>query len=496
MTKPPISPSAGSIEQCSPLDSLHADAQSIFEHALSECSIEAAFDRHLCFEGDTLVLPPQTPGDNAVKIDLAKFKRIFVVAIGKASLPMLDTLLTRMPRRRGLRGVCCGPAIPAKRNWRIRYFAGGHPLPSKDSFAAARAALHLLHRAKKDTFIFFLISGGGSAMFELPLDESISLEDTSAFHEALLASGGTIAEINTVRKHFSAVKGGRLAAAAPDAEKLSVLLPDVPLRHLDALASSPTLPDRSTVPQTREILRRYQLPGKFPQSVRSFFEREDLPETPGNKNWQPSKMPEREWTSEEKREGHRTEITVNFYVESPGPMGRLATLLTSDDLVRAARQQAEALGYTVVIDNSCDDWDYADAAGYLLARFHELRQQHPRLCLISAGEVTVKIIGAPGIGGRNQQFALACAIDLARFEGQPLAVFSAGSDGIDGNSSAAGALADTTTACRARAYGFDPEEALRRFNSCPLFTALGDSVVTGPTNHNLRDLRLLIAAEG
>ena len=146
-----------------------------------------------------------------------------------------------------------------------------------------------------------------------------------------------------------------------------------------------------------------------------------------------------------------------------------------------------------MVDNTCDDWDYADASQYLLKRFHELRSEFPRLCLLSSGEVTVKLDGQPGCGGRNQQFALLSAFDLARYEGQPLIVLSAGSDGVDGNSPAAGAIADTTTISRARNYSFDPAESLQRFNSCPLFTALGNSIVVGPTGNNLRDLRILLA---
>jgi glycerate 2-kinase len=151
------------------------------------------------------------------------------------------------------------------------------------------------------------------------------------------------------------------------------------------------------------------------------------------------------------------------------------------------------MGYKVVIDDSCDEWDYADAAQHLLGRFHALRLEHPRLCLISGGEVTVTLNGPVGAGGRNQQFTLACALELAKWEGEAFAVFSAGTDGIDGNTNAAGAIADTTTASRARSYGFDPQASLAEFNACPLFTALGDSVVTGPTGQNLRDLRLLLA---
>jgi hydroxypyruvate reductase len=168
-------------------------------------------------------------------------------------------------------------------------------------------------------------------------------------------------------------------------------------------------------------------------------------------------------------------------------------LLSGHDLVENARALAQKAGYHVEVDNSCDDWDYAEAARYLLERFHSLRATHPRLCLLSGGEVTVTLSRSPGAGGRNQQFALACALDLAKYDGERLTVLSAGSDGIDGNTRTAGAIADPTTAARARAFGFDPEQSLAAFNACPLFTALGDAVVTGPTGHNLRDLRILLA---
>jgi hydroxypyruvate reductase len=168
-------------------------------------------------------------------------------------------------------------------------------------------------------------------------------------------------------------------------------------------------------------------------------------------------------------------------------------LLSSHDMVENARALAKSAGFYVAVDNSCDDWDYADAARYLLERFHSMREAHPRMCLISGGEVTVTIDRTPGAGGRNQQFTLACAVELARHPGEQLTVLSAGTDGIDGNTRAAGAIADPTTVGRARAFGYDPEKSLQGFNACPLFTALGDSVVTGPTGHNLRDLRILIA---
>ncbi|MFP5226252.1 MAG: glycerate kinase [Acidobacteriota bacterium] len=452
-----------------PLEEIHAVCTDIFDRALRACDIPKAFDRHLHFEGKTLVRHP-SPRLPSVTQSLEGFREIYVVAFGKAGLTMLDALLERLPAKMPVHGVCSAPEVPKKKNRHIRYFAGGHPLPNEDSLAAARATLDLLKHAKKTTFIFFLISGGGSAMHELPRDKKITLDDTIAFHETLVASGATITEINTVRKFFSAVKGGRLALAAPDAEKLSLLLADVPLKDLAAVASSPTLPDYSTMAECEEILDRFHLLEKFPPAVREYFEK--LIKDEGA----------RALSEEEQKKA-----AVAFQ------RAQFDTLLSNHDFVNAARDHAQSLGYKVVIDNTCDDWDYAEAAKYLLARFHELRAEYARVCLLSSGEVTVSLGRNPGCGGRNQQFALQCALDLARYEGEPLAVLSAGSDGIDGNSPAAGAIADTTTIARARQYNFDPEATLTRFDTCTLFTALGDSVVTGPTGNNLRDLRILIA---
>lgn len=474
------------------LESLHTTANEIFREALDACSIESAFDRRIRFEGSKLHRLMAESGTPAT-LDLKDYKRIYVVAIGKAAPAMLDTLLSRMPRRQGLRGICCSNTIPHERNWRIRYFDGGHPLPNEESFAAARATLALLKKAKRDSLVLFLISGGGSALFDLPLDPAITLEDTMLFHQALIASGAPIAEVNTIRKHFSAVKGGRLAMAAAESPKISILLPDVPLRSLDTLASGPTSPDRSTVEEVRAILNRYDLLAKFPPAIREFFEREDLPESPGNKLRRPPFLPRLPWKENTASAMRKAGLTGLHAEDEAFRNSIFEVLLSSHDLVENARTVAERLGYTTVVDNTCDDWDYAAAACYLLERFHALRKDHPRCCLITGGEVTVTLGPNPGAGGRNQQFALACALELQKYPGEPLVAFSAGSDGIDGNTRSAGAIADPTTVSRALAFGFEPTEALAAFNACPMFTALGDSVVTGPTGHNLRDLRLMIA---
>lgn len=475
------------------LDFLHARATSFFTEALQASSIESAFDRRIRFDGNSLKrLIPDGSGPDV--INLSQYKRIFVIAMGKAAGPMLEVLLDRMKRRKGLRGICCSKYLPKKRNWRFRYFEGGHPLPNEESFAAARAALAMLKKARRDTLVFCLISGGGSAMFDLPLDLKISLPDTVAFHEALLGCGAPINEINTLRKHFSAVKGGRLALAAPDALKISLLVPDVPLRTLDALSSGPTSPDHSTVSEVHEIIEKYDLTGKFPASVKAFFEQTDLPESPGNKKWKPPFLPR--FQRNEAPSPRRFTSVASLTGEDEAFRDSIFEVLLSDlDLVESARALAQKAGYFVAVDNSCDDWDYADAARYLLDRFHELRTLHRRFCLISGGEVTVTLDRSPGAGGRNQQFALASALELAHHQGEMLTVLSAGSDGIDGNTQNAGAIADPTTVARAHAFGFNPEQSLRTFNAGPLFTALGDAVVTGPTRHNLRDLRLLMSDE-
>jgi glycerate 2-kinase len=413
----------------------HEAARRIFHGALTASSIPAAFDRKIHWGG----------------FQLNQVERIYAIAVGKAALPMLETLASRLPYPL-TGGVCCGPVLPSDRLPGIDYYSGGHPLPNEDSFRSAQAALRLLQNAGPGDFIFFLISGGGSAMFELPLDEKITLQETQVLYQALVGSGATIAEINTVRKHFSAVKGGRLAAAAPRSGRCSLLLSDVAPRYLDALASGPTLPDTSTVAECRGILDRYALRERFPATVRAWFDDPALPETPAL------------------------------------AAGHVEILLSSDDLLDAARAVALSLDYEVVMDNTCDDWDYADAARYLLGRFDELRSKHRKLCLLSGGEVTVRLNRDHGAGGRNQQFALACALS-----GRDVVVLSAGSDGIDGNSPAAGAIADATTGTRARALGIDPESALSRFDAYPLFTALGDTLVTGPTHNNLRDLRILLS---
>jgi glycerate 2-kinase len=486
-------------DRFAPLQSLHQDARAIFAHALDACRIERIFHERIRFEDATLLLehpmpPTIEPVRPPARIDLGSYRKILIIALGKAAVPMTQSLLDIMPRKLRVRGICSAPVRPAQRDWRIRYYAGGHPVPNEDSFLAARAALRLLRRASQTTFVIYLISGGGSTLFDLPLDPEISLSDTIVFHQALVASGATITEVNTLRKHFSAVKGGRLATAAPRAAKLTLQVVDVPAHHADAVASGPTLADPSTVDDCRDLLERYSLLEKFPPSLRRFFCRADLPETPGDK-------------AALKRNAEPVDATrkpgsgrFGWSSVSNDPMvlnDWLYTLLSNDDLLRAAKEQAAALGYEVIVDNGCDDWPYDKAATYLVDRLVELRRRHQgrKLCLLSGGEVTVHIDRKPGTGGRNQQFALACGLLLhQRLPGERVVCLSGGSDGADGNSPAAGALADPTTVTRAQVLGFDLQAALAAFDASRLFAAIGDSLITGPTGNNLRDLRILLSA--
>lgn len=318
--------------------------------------------------------------------------------------------------------------------------------------------LRALEGLPASALVVFLLSGGGSSIVEKPIDDEISLDDLIATYRALVHSGAPIAEINAVRKHLSAVKGGRLAQAAFPAQQVSLLVSDVPDSTSDALASGPTMPDSTTVEDCYRIAEKYGLLKQFPPSTRELFERQALEETP--KSDDPAFHRARWWP-----------------------------VLTNQTAIEEASMAAERAGFIVHVDNSCDDWDYEKAASYLLQRVRELRKQFSPVCLISGGEVTVKVTNG-GVGGRNQQFALACAEKIA---GENITVLSAGTDGVDGNSPATGAIADGTTLERARSRGLDARAALAKFDAYPFFSALGDAIETGPTGNNLRDLRILLA---
>jgi hydroxypyruvate reductase len=430
-------------------------AHEIFIAALKNASIESAFARNLHCERRVLRI-----GDDLH--DLDSYNRIFVVSIGKAAHTMAAALEAQVGSN--LEGIVASSVEPAAQIHGFRYFRGGHPTPSAESICAANAILKSLTALDSTSLAIFMISGGGSSMVEKPVailkdtlnDDEISLSDLAATYGTLVHSGAPIAEINAIRKHISAVKGGRLAQAAYPAQQVSILVSDVPDDTPDALASGPTMPDSTSVQDCERIAAKYNLVDQFPKSVADLFSQHALDETP--KSDDPAFVRARWWT-----------------------------VLSNKVAIDEAAAAASRAGFAVEVDNSCDDWAYDKAAAYLLNRLRELRSKVSRVCLISGGEVTVTVRNG-GIGGRNQQFALACAEQIA---GHDITVLSAGTDGIDGNSPAAGAVVDGTTINRADVEAV--RQAVASFNSYPLFETLGDAVVTGPTGNNLRDLRILLA---
>jgi glycerate 2-kinase len=423
-------------------------ARDIFQHALAEASIAKGFARHVHCERGVLRVCDDL-------YDLHSYSRVLVVSLGKAGHTMAEALANQVGS--SLEGIVASSVEPATQVHGFRYFRGGHPTPNAESMQAARAMLRALEAQPASGLVIFLLSGGGSSIVEKPIDDEISLDDLIATYRALVHSGAPIAEINAVRKHLSAVKGGRLAQAAFPAQQLSLLVSDVPDNTPDALASGPTMPDSTTVEDGYRIAQKYELLKQFPPSTRELFERHAIEETP--KSDDPAFQRARWWP-----------------------------VLSNQTAIEEASLAAERAGFMVHVDNSCDDWDYEKAADYLL-RVRELRKQFSPVCLISGGEVTVKASNG-GVGGRNQQFALACAEKIVD---ENITVLSAGTDGVDGNSSAAGAIVDGTTVARARSRGLDVRLALDKFDAYPLFKALGDAIETGPTGNNLRDLRILLA---
>jgi hydroxypyruvate reductase len=418
----------------------------IFLHALGEIGIDKAFKRNVEYSRGVLRI-----GHDLMPV--ASYGRVTVIAIGKAAHPMAQALNAEMGPQAG---IIAAPNPPEVMLPGFTYFMGGHPLPNGESVKAARSILRTLEGRKENDLVLYLLSGGGSALAEAPLDDEVSLEDLIATYRVLVHSGGTIAEINAIRKHLSAVKGGRLARAAYPAQQVSIIVSDVPENALDSLASGPTIPDSSTEADCYRIAEKYQMVPQFPPTVREMFESKQLEETP--------------------------KADDAAFVRA-----RWWPILSSAAAEKAAAEAASRAAFAVEIDHSCDDWEYTKAADYLLNRLRELRKGVSRACLISGGEVTVSVPPNPGAGGRNQHFALYCAEKIA---GEDVCVLSAGTDGVDGNSPAAGAVVDGTTVARS---GGEVAVALQRFNAFPLFEKLGDAVVTGPTGNNVRDLRVLVA---
>jgi glycerate 2-kinase len=428
-------------------------AREIFCDTLAALDIPRVMELKLALTGSILTL------DDAA-IDLSVFSSMFVVAIGKAAHAMAAGLRSFLPDSYQFKGVVAAPTKPDASIPGLQYFVAGHPNPNEDSWRAAEAILSLLRSADERSVVFFLLSGGGSALTELPIVPGMQLEDLQAANHALVTCGAPIEAMNTVRRHLSAVKGGRLAVAAARATKVTLAVTDVPVGKEHALASGPTVPDPSAVGDTIRIIDQYGLRKRFPDALVRWLDEGKIPETP--KPGDPAFR--------------------NAYFE---------VLLGMHDLFHAAHHASEARGYVTCCDNSTDDWPVAEAADALLKKLEEWRAENPseRVALIADGELSSPVRGK-GIGGRNSAFVLAC---VEKIVGRKITVFSAGTDGMDGNSPAAGAVANGETLIRAEVLGLDPAAAFQQSDAYTFFEKLGDAVTTGPTGNNLRDLRIFLA---
>ena len=416
--------------------------------------------------------PGEATGENSA---------VTVVAAGKGAAAMAraaaDTLGDRIDR-----GVILAPVPVDAPSARWRVYRGGHPIPSDEGVRAAREIHQLVCALDGSTTLLCLISGGASALMMLPPDD-VPLADAQAVTTALLRAGATIAELNCVRKHIDQLKGGRLARLAAPAAVVALILSDVVGDPLDVIASGPTVPDPTTIADAIGILRNRGVWEQTPASVRRHLESGgDESPKPGDSCFA---------------------TTVSVLV---GNNGKAA---------EAARAHAESLGYDATVVTTTLTGESRDV-GASIAQHALALQAHrapnaPPQCLVYAGETTVTVTGS-GIGGRNQELALAAAIVLDGSRGITLA--SIGTDGIDGPTDAAGAVADGRTLPRARALGearspaagwltqllparalgLDASRALATNDAYPFWRALGDLVITGPTGTNVMDLIVVTIA--
>jgi hydroxypyruvate reductase len=394
---------------------------------------------------------------------LEDYERIFVIGAGKAGAPMALAMEKILGDRltSGRITVKYGHTVPLKK---VETKEAGHPIPDEEGIAGAEEISSVANQAGERDLVFCVISGGGSALLVAPA-ESITLEEKQATTSELLACGASIEEINTVRKHLSRVKGGQLARTCWPATVVTLILSDVVGDPLDVIASGPTVPDRSTFGECLEIAGRYELGGRLPASVMERMEagaKGALPETPKE--------------GEKIFERVQNEIVGN-----------------SLSAVLAAGRKAEALGYTPLILSTRIEGETREVAHVHAAIFREVLATGfplaPPACILSGGETTVTLKGK-GKGGRNQEFSLAVALHI---QGEDRILFlSGGTDGTDGPTDAAGAFADGTTVERARALNLEAVRTLDENDSYPFFDALGDLLITGPTNTNVMDLRICL----
>ena len=450
------------------LRELRSAAREIFDEALVASDARRAMLRAVEFDGTTLRV-----GDAHFELR-ADAPRVYSVALGKAAAAMASALDERLGDALA-GGVLSAPRSDFKLSERWRVYEGGHPLPNAESMEAARAAFELLRGADDpEALVVFLVSGGGSAMLELPRDARLTLEEMREANRLLVSCGAPIDEVNTVRRALSAVKGGGLASLAPCAAQATLVVSDVALGRAYDVASGPTLEAPPASSHVTEIVARYGLASKLPFPVLRALEEASA--------HSPARTPP---------EAQRT----------------FKVLLDNTSACEAAVRAASARGFVVEFARDIVEQHVEEGAAELVSRLLTLYAREGAaggrgVCLVSGGEFSCPVRGG-GTGGRNSETALHIALEFekvlvertARMGLAPkhVAALCAGTDGIDGNSPAAGAQADETTNTRARARGLDARKFLEESDAYTLFDLLGDAVHTGPTGTNVRDVRILLA---
>ncbi len=395
---------------------------------------------------------------------LAGAAAVSVAAIGKAGAAMARGAARVLGDRLagGVLIVPAGSEGGAPEGFVV--YGGGHPIPDEEGARGAAAVRRLAASLGEGDLLLCLISGGGSALMTLP-PEGVALADVQATTQALLRAGATIQELNAVRKHLDLLKGGRLAREAFPARAVALVLSDVVGDPLDVIASGPVTADPTTYEEAIATLERLRAWGDVPAAVREHLERG--------------------------RDGREPESPKQGDVE----LSRAeAHVIGSNRLAaEAALAEAERRGYATLLLTNRLIGEAREAGRVLTAIGHEVaasgRPLAPPACLLAAGETTVTVRGT-GRGGRNQELALGAALALDGTEG--VLVAAMGTDGVDGPTDAAGAIADGTTLERARRRGLDSARALADNDAYPFFEALGDLIVTGPTGTNVMDLALVL----
>ncbi|MGB5932158.1 MAG: glycerate kinase [Anaerolineae bacterium] len=430
-------------------------ALAILSAALASVDPVVAVRRYLSLEDDSLYVSGRT-------YDLSQFRHIHVVGAGKASGAMAQALEEMLGERltSGLVNVKYGYLAPTQR---VRLQEAGHPLPDEAGLSATGKIVDLLRETGEDELVISLISGGGSALLTSPW-EGISLEEAKRLTEALLRCGATINEINAVRKHISQVKGGRLARLTHSASLITLILSDVVGDPLDMIASGPTVPDSTTYAEAWQVLERYELIEEVPPTILRHLEL--------GKAGQVEETP--------KKGDAAFQRAYNLIIGN----NRQAAL--------AAVERAQELGFNALLLTTYLEGEAREVAKVLAALAKEVaRYSEPvarPACLVLGGETTVTVKGE-GKGGRNQEMALASALAIEGME--DVLILCAATDGSDGPTDAAGAIAEGDTVARARQLGLDAQAYLANNDSYHLFQALSDLIITGPTNTNVNDLAMV-----